>query len=97
MFASPVLPTLPTRGLPSWQTAEPMTYPIVMRSPERALQRHALLRAAGIAKSRLASVPLAVDRVMAGGQELEFLQHVYAGDTLTVETRFVDLIEKRAL
>lgn len=53
------------------------------------------LRTDGIAKSRQSPVPLSVNRVMAGGQEVEFLQPVYAGDTLTTETRLVDLIEKK--
>jgi acyl dehydratase len=52
------------------------------------------LRTDGLAKASQAPVPLKVNRVMAGGQEVEFLQPIYPGDTLTAETRLVDITER---
>jgi hypothetical protein len=64
--------------------------PLFFEVPMREAVSLADLRPDGIAKSRQAPIPLKVDRVMAGGQEVEFLQPVYPGDTLTAETRLAD-------
>lgn len=39
-------------------------------------------------------VPLNVHRVMAGGEEIEFFQPIYPGDTITMETKVVAIEEK---
>lgn len=39
-------------------------------------------------------VKLRVDRMMFGGEEWDFLQPVYVGDSITAETRLADLDEK---
>ncbi len=71
-----------------------MAPPLFFDVPLREAVPLSELRPDGIARSRQAPIPLKVDRVMAGGQEVEFLQPLYPGDTLTAETRLVDLIEK---
>lgn len=52
------------------------------------------LREDGLSKGRQAPIPLPVTRVMAGGEEVEYLHPLYPGDTLTGETRLADLTEK---
>ncbi len=39
-------------------------------------------------------VPLNVHRVMAGGEEIEFREPIYPGDTITSETKVVSIEEK---
>lgn len=39
-------------------------------------------------------VPLNVSRVMAGGEEIEFFEPIYPGDTITMETKVVSIEEK---
>jgi acyl dehydratase len=68
--------------------------PLFFEVPLREAVSLADLRTDGIAKSRQAPIPLKVDRVMAGGQEVELFKPVYPGDTLTAETRLVDITEK---
>jgi acyl dehydratase len=68
--------------------------PLFFEVPMREAVSLADLRTDGIAKTRQAPIPLPVDRVLAGGQEVEFLQPVYPGDTLTAETRLADISEK---
>ena len=72
----------------------PIAPPLFFDIPLREAEPLTELRTDGIAKSRQAPIPLKVDRVMAGGQEVEFLLPIYAGDTLTAETRLVDITEK---
>jgi len=52
------------------------------------------LREDGIYRGGGRRVNLNVKRVMFGGEEWEFLQPVYAGDTVTAETRLKSLEEK---
>lgn len=68
----------------------PLFFEVVMRESVPL----SALRTDGIAASRQASVPLKVDRVMAGGQDIEFLQPIYPGDVLTAETRLSEITEK---
>ena len=39
-------------------------------------------------------VPLNVSRVMAGGEEIEFFEPIYPGDTISMETKVVSIEEK---
>jgi acyl dehydratase len=52
------------------------------------------LREDGIYRGGGRRVNLNVKRVMFGGEEWEFLQPVYTGDTITAETRLKSLEEK---
>lgn len=52
------------------------------------------LRKDGISKARQAPIPLKVNRVMAGGEAVEFFEPIYPGDTLRGETRLVSVSEK---
>lgn len=71
-----------------------ITPPLFFEFPLRESLPLSELRVDGIAKARQAPIPLKVERVMAGGQEVEFLQPIYPNDTLTAETRLVDATEK---
>lgn len=68
----------------------PMFVEIFRRSAEPLTA----LREDGLSKSRQSPIPLRVNRVMAGGEEVEYLHPIYPGDTITGVTRLVDLIEK---
>lgn len=52
------------------------------------------LRADGLYRGEGKRVTLNVKRVMFGGEEWEFLEPVFAGDTITSETRLKSLEEK---
>lgn len=69
--------------------------PLFFEIPMRQAVPLSELRPDGIARARQAPIPLKVERVMAGGQEVEFVQPIYPGDTLTAETRLVDLQQKQ--
>lgn len=52
------------------------------------------LREDGLSKARQSPIPLKVNRVMAGGETVEFFQPLYPGDTLRGETRLAKISEK---
>ncbi len=68
--------------------------PLFFELPMRESTALSELRTDGIAKARQSPIPLNVERVMAGGQEVEFIKPVYPGDTLTAETHLADIQEK---
>ncbi len=53
------------------------------------------LREDGLSITRGSSVPLGVDRIMAGGEEMVFHYPIYPDDTLTRNTRLFSLTEKK--
>ena len=68
----------------------PMFVETFRRSPEPL----SALREDGLSKSRQSPIPLRVNRVMAGGEKMEYLHPIYPGDTITGITRLIDLNEK---
>ena len=52
------------------------------------------LRTDGLYGGRRQAIPLRVTRTMFGGQEFDFVEPIYVGDTITAETRLKSLEEK---
>jgi acyl dehydratase len=55
----------------------------------------ATLRADGLPGGGGQRIPLKVSRMMYGGEEVEFYEPVYPGDTITAESRIADIEEKQ--
>jgi acyl dehydratase len=70
--------------------APPMFLPHVLLD----VTRLDALREDGIPRDAGGDVPLRADRLMAGGEEYEFLAPLHVGDTLTAETRIASIEEK---
>ncbi len=52
------------------------------------------LREDGVPLQGGSDIPLRAERLMAGGEEYEFLSPLYPGDTITAQTRIEDIKEK---
>ncbi len=65
-----------------------VNYVIVSDKPLTELRTDGLYRAGG------RSIPLRVARSMFGGEEWDFIETVYMGDTITAESRLLSLDEK---
>lgn len=68
--------------------------PLYVEIFRRSAEPLAELREDGLSKKRQSPIPLKVNRVMAGGEEIEYLHPIYPEDTLTGVTCLVDLVEK---
>ena len=69
--------------------------PLFVEIFRRSAEPLSVLREDGISLKRQSPVPLRVNRVMAGGEEMEFFHPIYPEDILTCETRLHSLTEKK--